>query len=58
MGRGSGDYLIKVSQNVQCWFCGEIIKKNSRCIRLYGTKQGKIYYHSTACDGIKEALGG
>ena len=40
-----GDYLVKVTKSVKCWFCGKTIKKGSICIRNYCGNYS-VYWHS------------
>jgi hypothetical protein len=51
-----GDYVVTLSKDVQCWFCGKVIKRGQKAVRIYC--KNKTYWCNHTCEGIKEALGG
>ena len=42
-----GDYIVTLSKNVECWFCGKTIKKGDKAVRIYG--KNKVYWHNYEC---------
>ena len=52
-----GDYTVTLTKDVQCWFCGEIIKRGQKATRIYETGKSPVYWHDYTCEGMKEAFG-
>jgi ribosomal protein L24E len=49
-----GDYQVKLTKNVNCFFCGKDINKGEKTVRVYSDYPS--YYHIEDCEGKIEAL--